>query len=88
MDLHRGRVIDHIHLRARDLAATQAFYAALLQALSIPVVSEEADELWIDAADTDTPPTHVHLAFQEVVFHGVAERSAESVVVSFTPPGA
>lgn len=144
MDLHRGRLIDHIHLRTRDLPATQAFYKALLEALNIPVASDDthlqADELWIDAADDRetgpaTTPTHIHLAFQapdrdtvdrawrialaaggrdngkpgerpyhpgyyagflwdpdgnniEVVFHGEANKSADSVVVSFTPPKA
>lgn len=140
MDLHRGRLIDHIHLRAKDLAATSRFYEALLEALNIPVVTDDthlqADELWIDAADDKTPaPTHVHLAFQaadrdtvdrvwqvafaaggrdngkpgerpyhpgyyagflwdpdgnniEVVFHGEAKKSADSVVVSFEPPTA
>jgi predicted lactoylglutathione lyase len=139
MDLHRGRLIDHIHLRATDLAATARFFKALLEALNIPVVVDDshlqADELWIDAADADTPPTHIHLAFQavdretvdrvwqvglgaggrdngkpgerpyhpgyyagflwdpdgnniEVVFHGEAKKSAESVVVSFEPPTA
>lgn len=142
MDLHRGRLIDHIHLRAKDLAATTRFYKALLEALNIPVVVDDshlqADELWIDAADEKATfparaPTHVHLAFQaadretvdrvwsiardaggidngqpgerpyhpgyyagflwdpdgnniEVVFHGEARKSADSVVVSFEPP--
>jgi catechol 2,3-dioxygenase-like lactoylglutathione lyase family enzyme len=62
---HTGRLIDHLHLRARDLAATQAFYAAVLDVLGVPYVRDErhlqADELWIDAGE---PATHVHLAFQ------------------------
>ena len=29
MELHRGRLIDHVHLRARDLKASQHFYAAI-----------------------------------------------------------
>ena len=68
MQFHRGRLIDHIHLRARDLAKTIAFYRAV-----IPTVSPEAridaddrhlscDELWIDKADG--PVSRVHLAFQ------------------------
>ncbi|HET6970756.1 MAG TPA: VOC family protein [Phenylobacterium sp.] len=60
-----GRLIDHIHLRARDLAATQRFYAAILEVLAIPYVSDDhhlqADELWIDAGEA---PSRVHLAFQ------------------------
>ncbi len=37
MQLHRGRLIDHIHLRAADLAATARFYRAVLEALGIPL---------------------------------------------------
>jgi catechol 2,3-dioxygenase-like lactoylglutathione lyase family enzyme len=65
MELHRGRLIDHVHLRARDLRASQRFYEAVLKAIGIPFVSDDshlvADELWIDAGETRS---HVHLAFQ------------------------
>ncbi len=65
MDMHRGRLIDHVHLRARDLAKTAKVYAAALDVLGIDYVSEDthfqADELWIDVGE---PATHVHLAFQ------------------------
>jgi catechol 2,3-dioxygenase-like lactoylglutathione lyase family enzyme len=64
MKLHRGRLIDHVHLRASDLARTIAFYRATLAVLGIEVVADEnhlqADELWIDAGTG----SHVHLAFQ------------------------
>ncbi|UAL10005.1 VOC family protein [Caulobacter segnis] len=134
MDIHRGRLIDHIHLRARDLEATKRFYRAVLDVLGVPFNEDDhhldADELWIDAGE---PATHVHLAFQardrdavarfhqaglaaggrdnggpgerpyhpgyyaaflwdpdgnniEAVFHGPAERSADSVVFSFETP--
>lgn len=65
MQIHRGRLIDHVHLRTRDLDATSRFYATILDVLEIPHVREEhyfnADELWIDVGE---PATHVHLAFQ------------------------
>lgn len=65
MELKRGRLIDHVHLRAADLAASKAFYKAVFDALGIPFHEEEthlwADEFWIDAGEQ---PTHVHLAFQ------------------------
>lgn len=66
---HTGRLIDHVHLRARDFEATRAFYAAILSVLDIPLTASgdkwfQADELFVDAADPDTIPTHVHLAFQ------------------------
>ena len=135
MKLHRGRLIDHVHLRAKNLSATQGFYRALLGALGIePVVTDrhlQVDELWIDALGADkSQATHLHLAFQaadeemvrhaheaacaaggrdngapgerdyhpgyyaaflldpdgnniEIVFHGEAKRSADSVEIEF-----
>jgi catechol 2,3-dioxygenase-like lactoylglutathione lyase family enzyme len=68
MQFHRGRLIDHIHLRAQNLEASKRFYRAVLTALgkssSIREAAEyfSADELWIDRADG--PSSHVHLAFQ------------------------
>jgi catechol 2,3-dioxygenase-like lactoylglutathione lyase family enzyme len=65
MQFHRGRLIDHVHLKVRDLAASAKFYAAVLDALGVPYVSDKdhfnADELWIDQGE---PHAHCHLAFQ------------------------
>jgi catechol 2,3-dioxygenase-like lactoylglutathione lyase family enzyme len=67
MIIHRGRLLDHVHLRVRDLEQAKAFYRAVLGALGHQV-SREADdfisfdELWIDQADA-AGPSHVHLAF-------------------------
>lgn len=135
MELHRGRLVDHIHLRTQDLPAMKRFYKAVLEAVGVPVVEGShpggdyffADELWVDVGE---PASHVHLAFQardqdtvrrfhaaalanggrdnggpgersyhpgyyaafaydpdgnniEAVFHGPAERSADSVVISW-----
>jgi len=33
MEFHRGRLIDHVHLRVTDLAASKRFYAAVFAAL-------------------------------------------------------
>ena len=136
MELHTGRMIDHIHLRTRDLKAATRFYGAILDVLGIPHVADEthfqADELWIDVGGKHS---HVHLAFQakdretvdkvykaalaaggedngppgerpyhpgyyagffldpdgnniEAVFHGPAQRSADSVKISFEMPKA
>lgn len=68
MPLHLGRLIDHVHLRVRDLEASKRFYRAVLIALGRDSAIREteeyftADELWIDRADG--PVSHVHLAFQ------------------------
>jgi catechol 2,3-dioxygenase-like lactoylglutathione lyase family enzyme len=69
MKLQLGRLIDHVHLRARDLAATKKFYRAIFDTLGVPYVDDDrhlqCDELWIDALGGDRQSaTHVHLAFQ------------------------
>jgi catechol 2,3-dioxygenase-like lactoylglutathione lyase family enzyme len=70
MELFRGRMIDHVHLRAKDLAKTRRFYGAVMDALDIPIGTDGEDhlgydELWIDALGKDqASATHVHLAFQ------------------------
>ncbi|KQV55713.1 MULTISPECIES: VOC family protein [unclassified Caulobacter] len=65
MEIHRGRLIDHIQLRARDLETTKRFYRAVLAVLDVPVNEDgahlDADEIWIDEGE---PATHIHLAFQ------------------------
>jgi catechol 2,3-dioxygenase-like lactoylglutathione lyase family enzyme len=133
MELHRGRLIDHVHLRVKDLEASKRFYRAVLSAIGLPNALVEgkgnfyADELFVDVAGSYI--THVHLAFQapdrdavnafhraalgaggrdngapgerpyhpgyyaafaldpdgnnvEAVFHGTAQRSADSVVLT------
>ncbi|AKR57157.1 Lactoylglutathione lyase and related lyases [Devosia sp. H5989] len=69
MQLHLGRLIDHVHLRARDLEKTRTFYAGALQPLGIAIASAgdgwfQVDELFVSVAGDDAPPTHIHLAFQ------------------------
>lgn len=72
-ELHRGRLIDHLQLVVRDLGASRTFYAAVFDALGVPMGGEGddyfwADELFVSSADSRaaqgrvTGPTH--LAFQ------------------------
>ena len=73
-ELHIGRLIDHVHLRARDLETTKRFYRAVLGALGKPISADDerhlaCDELWIDALSNELGKdqqhaSHVHLAFQ------------------------
>ncbi len=66
--LHLGRMLDHLHLTVRDLAASRRFYGAVLGALDIPIHDVPgnhifyADELWV----TDQGPLtgRMHFAFQ------------------------
>jgi catechol 2,3-dioxygenase-like lactoylglutathione lyase family enzyme len=66
-EFHLGRLIDHVHLRVRDLEASKRFYRAVLEAVGREMTLETesfftADELFVSA---DAPPTErLHLAFQ------------------------
>jgi catechol 2,3-dioxygenase-like lactoylglutathione lyase family enzyme len=67
MQFHRGRLVDHIHLRVSDLEASRRFYRAVLEAIGTSFTSESpkhfsCDELWVDQADGSV--SRVHLAFQ------------------------
>lgn len=73
MELHRGRLIDHIQLVVADIEASRRFYRAVFQALAIPMGGEEPDYFWADelfvsnaaseAAQGRLTGRH-HLAFQ------------------------
>lgn len=73
MQLHRGRLIDHIQLVVTDIAAAKRFYAAIFGVLDIPLGGEAADHVWYDElfiSTADSPAAlgertgRVHLAFQ------------------------
>lgn len=56
-ELHRGRLIDHVHLVVTDIVASRRFYEAILAVLDIPLggVAEDyfwADELFVSTADS------------------------------------
>jgi catechol 2,3-dioxygenase-like lactoylglutathione lyase family enzyme len=138
-ELHRGRLIDHIQLVVKDLAAAKRFYAAVLTVLNIPIGGESEDYIWADElfisskdsrAAQGVTTGRTHLAFQaksreaverfystalaaggrdngkpgerpyhpgyyaafvidpdgnniEAVFHGPAQKSADSVKITF-----
>ncbi len=68
MEFHRGRLVDHVHLRVKDLEASKRFYRAVLSAIGHADAFVEgkghfyADELFVDTADSYI--TRIHLAFQ------------------------
>jgi catechol 2,3-dioxygenase-like lactoylglutathione lyase family enzyme len=73
MELHRGRLIDHIQLVVKDLPASRTFYTAVFQVLGIPIAGSGedyfwADELFISTASSEAAVGHLtgrhHLAFQ------------------------
>src|SRR4051794_28261213 len=69
----RGRLIDHLHLVVRDLEASKKFYAAVLEALGVPMGGAAEDYFWADELFVSTATSaaargeltgRVHLAFQ------------------------
>lgn len=48
MELHRGRLIDHLHLVVTDVQRSKRFYAAVLSTLGIPLGGDEPDYFWAD----------------------------------------
>lgn len=68
MQLFRGRLLDHLQINVRDLAASRRFYAAVLEAIGIEIVDMKeasafyADELWI--SDQGDLTGRMHFAFQ------------------------
>lgn len=73
MELHRGRLIDHVQLVVRDLRASKAFYEAVFGALGIPIGDSGDDFFWADELFVSTPGSKAaqgmltgrqHLAFQ------------------------
>jgi len=73
MRIHRGRLIDHLHLVVADLEQSRRFYRTVLEVLGLKLEFETkqsfaCDELFVsDAAFTrgaSTAPHRVHLAFQ------------------------
>ena len=72
-ELHRGRLIDHIQLVVKDLAASKRFYTAAFDVLGIPLGGEAPEDFWFDELFVSSQGSkeaqgkltgRVHLAFQ------------------------
>lgn len=72
-EVHRGRLIDHVQLVVGDLDASRAFYAAVFDALDIPMGGSGDGFFWADELFVSTPDSKAasgaltgrcHLAFQ------------------------
>jgi lactoylglutathione lyase len=72
-ELHRGRLIDHLQLVVKDLAASKRFYLAVFEVLGIPLGGEAAEHFWVDELFVSSQGSReaqgkltgrVHLAFQ------------------------
>jgi len=72
-ELHRGRLIDHLHLVVSDLGRSKRFYSALFEALGVPLGGEGPGFFWADElfiSDLSSPASagaltgRTHFAFQ------------------------
>ncbi|PSJ40813.1 VOC family protein [Allosphingosinicella deserti] len=72
-ELHRGRLIDHLQLVVKDLAASRRFYEAVFDVLGIPIGGSAEDYFWADELFVSTAESEAaqgkltgrhHLAFQ------------------------
>lgn len=72
MQFHRGRLIDHVQLVVRDLAASRRFYEAAFEALGLKVEGEGPGFFFCDEFFVSTAEAHedfhltgrAHIAFQ------------------------
>ncbi len=69
MEIHLGRLIDHVHLRVGDFDRSRSFYRALLRSLGRDLTREgpgffSVDELFVTPADPESGTSRIHLAFQ------------------------
>lgn len=74
MEIHRGRLIDHVHLVVKDVEASYRFYAAVAGAIGVPMGRHgegdyfDMDELFVSSAASKAASGQltgrVHLAFQ------------------------
>jgi catechol 2,3-dioxygenase-like lactoylglutathione lyase family enzyme len=71
--LQRGRLIDHVQLVVKNLAASRRFYEAVFEMLGVPIGGMTDDYFWADElfiSSTDSPAAQGkltgrhHLAFQ------------------------
>ena len=72
MEIHRGRMLDHIQLVVRDIGASRRFYGAIMKTLGIPPgpACEDYfsyDEMWVSTPSSEAaqgePTGRGHIAF-------------------------
>ena len=84
MEFHQGRLLDHVHLRVRDLDASKRFYRAAVEALGLELTRETesaflVDELYV--SDDGEPTSRVHIAFQ-AADHEAVQRFYEAALAA------
>ena len=98
-ELHRGRLVDHIQLVVKDIAASKRFYRAVFEVLKIPLGGEADDHIWADELFISNKESdaalgqltgRVHIAFQGKS-RDVVDRFYQAAIAAggkdFGPPG-
>jgi catechol 2,3-dioxygenase-like lactoylglutathione lyase family enzyme len=89
-EAHAGRLLDHVHLRVRDLEASKRFYRAVAETLGIGVREGDGsfaiDELYV--TDDGEPTARLHLAFQAADQGAVARFHAAALAAGGRDNGA
>lgn len=90
-EIHRGRLIDHVHLVVHDLEVAERFYGAALGALGIAIGGHGpgffwADELFVSSRGSPAAAGEltgrIHLAFQAKDRAGVDRFYTEALAAS------
>ena len=72
MEIHRGRLIDHVQLVVANVEASRKFYARIMETLGVPAGPSgedyfSYDELWVSSKSSEAAQGQltgrVHLAF-------------------------
>jgi catechol 2,3-dioxygenase-like lactoylglutathione lyase family enzyme len=99
MELHRGRLIDHLHLVVSDFERSKRFYVAVLGSLGIPIGGEGPDYFWVDELFVSSKESkaaagaltgRTHFAFQAPTKEAVTnfyEAGLATGATSNGPPG-
>jgi len=89
-EFHAGRLVDHVHIRVRDLQASKRFYGAVLESLGLALTWEgdgafASDELFV--SDDGEPTARLHLAFQAADEDGVSRFHEAALAAGGTDNG-
>jgi catechol 2,3-dioxygenase-like lactoylglutathione lyase family enzyme len=93
MEIHRGRLLDHVQLLAADLKRSRDFYKAVLPTLGFALTDDaddhfSFDELYVSPADQGREISHVHIAFQAASRAVVDEFHKAALAAGATDNGA
>lgn len=93
MTLHRGRLIDHLHIEVADLEKSRSFYRTVLAAIGRELDNDDvhdfgSDELFVSEVKSGGKVSHVHFALQAPDRQGVEKFYAAALAAGGKDNGA